>query len=111
MGMFIKEIVYNQAFIDQTSRRKGDERNREFWQKMGNLHSSYPDCDILIEAYAKEHFSTGIAEDLKITCSSSDVQDLANRIYNTDYYVVPLKLSELGCAEKDEVIAHILQNG
>ena len=46
MGTFIKKIVYNQAFIDQTSRRKGDERNREFWQKMRNLHSSYPDCDI-----------------------------------------------------------------
>lgn len=103
-------IVYNDLFIDQGSRRKGDERNREFWQAMDGLHSRYPGCNILVERYAKEHFSTGIGEDVRIICSSPDVQKMADHIYDIHYYVVPISLSVLGDGEKEDAIAHVLRN-
>ena len=102
--------VYNELFIDQGSRRKGDERNREFWDAMNGLHFQYPECNILVERYAKEHFSTGIGEDVRITCSSPDVQKVADWIYDTHYYVVPISLSPLGDGEKEDVIAHVMRN-
>lgn len=102
--------VYNILFIDQGSRRKGNERNREFWNAMKELHFKYPECNILVECYAKEHFSTGIGEDVRIICSSPEVQKMANQIYDSHYYVVPISLSPLGDGKKEDAIAHVMRN-
>lgn len=102
--------IYNELFVDQGRRRKGTERNREFWFAMKNLHHQYPECSILVERYVIKHFSTGIGEDVRITCSLPEVQKLAEQIYNTHYYVVPLDLSPLGDGKRDDAINHLIGN-
>jgi len=104
------KAVYNELFIDFAHKRKGEQNNREFWQEMDKLHYKFPECNIIIERYVIQHFSTGIAEDVRIKCDSSEVQRIADFIYQTHYYVVPLNLSQLGDGERDDAINHLLNN-
>ncbi len=77
---------------------------------MDKLHYKFPECNITIERYVIQHFSTGIAEDVRIKCDSSEVQRIADFIYQTHYYVVPLNLSQLGDGKRDDAINHLLNN-
>ena len=102
--------VYNELFIDFAHKRKVEQNNREFWYAMDNLHQMFPECNILVEKYVIRHFSTGIAEDVRIKCDSPKVQEIANQIYDTHYYVVPLNLSSLGDGKRDDAIDYLLNS-
>lgn len=109
-NIYQRHAIYNELFIDQEYRRKGDGRNREFWFAMDDLHNQYPECSILVERYVIKHFSTGLGEDIRITCGLPEVQKLAERIYNTHYYVVPLNLAPLEDGTRDDAIAYLVGN-
>ena len=104
------KYLYNRLFIDHSHKRKGEERNREFWQSVDCIATNNPDSSITIEHITIEHFSTGIAEDIRIVCNNKNITTEFNRLYDSLYSVVPMSLQLSENEDRDAVIRHLIRN-
>lgn len=104
------KYLYNGLFIDHSYKTKGVERNREFWQSLDCIAINNPDSSITIEHIVIEHFSTGIAEDIRIVCNNKDITTEFNRLYASLYSVVPMSLQLSENEDRDAVIHHLIKN-
>jgi len=106
--MLKRKVLYNELFIDHGKRRKHDMKNAEFWDCMNNLAMQYPEIDILVERFVKEHPFADLCEDVHFVCASQSVLHLAEQIYKAHYYVVPLYIEISEGEDKDAILQGLM---
>lgn len=100
---------YNTLFFDDKM-NMGYTRNDNFWIAVKNISKANPEVTIRIEIVVKQDsFVSCLYEDVKISCSSDEIQEKLNYIYRDYYFGVPLQFYPEFEGRKD-ILEDLLRN-
>lgn len=107
-NLIIKER-YNTLFFNKEA-EICPMRNETFWIAIDNISKANPQVEILLELVIKQDpFTSYPYEDVKISCSSDEIQEKLNCIYKDYYFGVPLQFYPEFVGRKD-ILEDLLRN-
>lgn len=103
------KTTYNTLFFDENA-NISYMRNETFWTAIRNISKANPKVKIQIDLIVKQDpFVSSLYEDVKISCSSDEIQEKLNRVYKDYYFGVPLQFYPEFAGNKD-ILEGLLRN-
>lgn len=100
---------YNTLFFDENA-NVSYIRNETFWTAIRNISKANPKVKIQIDLIVKQNpFVSCLYEDVRISCSSDEIQEKLNRVYKDYYFGVPLQFYPEFVGNKD-ILEGLLRN-
>ena len=83
---FKQTVLYNHMLIPEDHRRTSQEMNMDIWNDLMRINSSYPKEEILIEHVLRDLGRGQYSIDMRLICSSQEVQNKLDEAYERHMY-------------------------